>query len=207
MQYEGKKIWFLFDRRKRMIKVIRPALVLLVALTIITGVLYPLLITGIAQGLFPNQANGNLLSINGSLVGSRLIGQSFDQPQYFWGRLSSTSDVPYNASSSGGSNYGVLNPSLEEQVQARIDALISADPGNTLPIPVDLVTASASGLDPDISVAAAQYQAARIARLRNLDITQVMQLIAQNTHDRWLGIIGEPVVNVLELNLALDALQ
>jgi K+-transporting ATPase ATPase C chain len=190
-----------------MIKQFRPALVLLVAFTIITGILYPLLITGVAQGFFKSRANGSLIYDNGKVVGSELIGQQFDQPQYFWGRLSSTANVPYNASTSGGSNFGILNPSLVDQVQTRIDALKAADPENTLPIPVDLVTSSASGLDPDISIAAAQYQATRVAKARNMDISQVENLIKQNTRGRWLGIFGEPRVNVLKLNLALDALQ
>jgi K+-transporting ATPase ATPase C chain len=190
-----------------MIKLLRPALVMLGVFTIITGIIYPLLITGVVQGVFARQANGSLIVKNGTAVGSELIGQQFDQPQYFWGRLSDTSNEPYNASASGGSNYSVLNPLLEKQVRARIDALKADDPANMLPIPVDLVTASASGLDPDISLAAAQYQAARVAKARNMDISQVMKLIDQNTSGRWLGIFGEPNVNVLKLNLALDALQ
>jgi potassium-transporting ATPase KdpC subunit len=190
-----------------MIKIIKPAIVLLVLFSLITGVIYPLLITGFAQVVFPKQANGSLIIMDGKVMGSALIGQEFSDPQYFWGRISDTSDHAYNATASGGSNYSVLNPKLEEQVQQRINALKAADPGNDAPIPVDLVTASASGLDPEISIAAVQYQAARVARARNLDLSEVNSLIEKNSHPRWLGIFGEPVVNVLKLNLALDALQ
>lgn len=191
---------------------LRPALVILLAMTIITGVIYPLTITGIAQVVFPHQANGSLIIQNGKAVGSELIGQQFDDPRYFWGRLSATGDFPYNAynaqtlTASSGSNYGPMNPALLKAVQARIDMLKKADPGNTAPIPVDLVTASGSGLDPNISVAAAQYQAPRVARLRGLTLAQVQQLVAQYTQGRQLGFLGEPRVNVLELNLALDRL-
>jgi K+-transporting ATPase ATPase C chain len=188
-------------------KFIRPAIVLLVSFTLLCGIIYPLLITGLAQLVFPWRANGSLITAGGKVVGSELIGQEFDQPQYFWGRLSATSGTAYNASASGGSNYGVLNPDLENQVQQRIDALKSADPTNTAPIPVDLVTASASGLDPNISVAAAKYQAARVAKARSLALDTVTALIDRYTTPRWLGLFGEPVVNVLKLNLALDALQ
>lgn len=190
-----------------MTKLFRPALILLGVFTIITGIIYPLLVTGFSQTFFPRQANGSMILKNGLVVGSDLIGQQFDQPQYFWGRLSDTSGVPYNASASGGSNYSVLNPSLVEQAQSRIEALKATDPSNSLPVPVDLVTASASGLDPDISIAAAQYQAARVAKARKIDISQVMRMINNNIQERWLGIFGEPTVNVLKLNLALDALQ
>ncbi len=191
---------------------IRPAVVILLALTVITGVIYPLAITGIAQVVFPHQANGSLIYQNGKAVGSKLIGQQFDDPKYFWGRLSATGDFPYNAynaqtsTGSSGSNYGPMNPALFKAVQDRIDALKTADPGNTAPIPVDLVTASGSGLDPNISVAAAQYQAARVARLRGLPLDQVQKLVSQYTQPRQLGFLGEPRVNVLELNLALDSL-
>lgn len=191
---------------------LRPALVILLAMTIITGVIYPLTITGIAQVVFPHQANGSLIIQNGKAVGSELIGQQFDDPRYFWGRLSATGDFPYNAynaqtlTASSGSNYGPMNPALLKAVQARIDMLKKADPGNTAPIPVDLVTASGSGLDPNISAAAAQYQAPRVARLRGLTLAQVQQLVAQYTQGRQLGFLGEPRVNVLELNLALDRL-
>lgn len=187
--------------------IIRPAVVTLLLMTLLCGVVYPLLTTGLAQLIFPWQANGSLVTINGNVAGSELIGQQFDQPQYFWGRLSATSGSPYNASASGGSNFSVLNPDLEKQVNERIAALKAVDPGNTAPIPVDLVTSSASGLDPHISIAAARYQAARVAKARNLSLDIVNALIDKYSTRRWLGIFGEPVVNVLKLNLALDALQ
>jgi K+-transporting ATPase ATPase C chain len=189
---------------------IRPALVSLLLLTLLTGIAYPLLVTGIAQVVFPRQANGSLIVQNGQVVGSSLIGQSFDDPKYFWGRLSATSTFPYNAfnaealTASSGSNYGPLNPALMTMVQGRIDALKAADPTNTQPIPVDLVTASGSGLDPHISPAAAVYQLDRVARARGLAPAMVQQLIDQHTQGRDLGLLGEPRVNVLELNLALD---
>ena len=192
---------------------LRPALVSLLLLTLLTGFAYPLLVTGIAQVFFPQQANGSLIVQDGQVVGSSLIGQSFDDPKYFWGRLSTTGTVPYNSfnaqnlTASSGSNYGPLNPALMEMVQGRIDALKAADPTNTLPIPVDLVTASASGLDPHISPAAALYQLDRVARARGLDPAIVKQLIDQHTQRRDLGLLGEPRVNVLELNLALDGLS
>lgn len=185
----------------------RPALVLFAILAGITGLLYPLTITGLAQVIFPHQANGSLITKDGQVVGSELLGQQFTDPRYFWGRLSATGGAPYNASASGGSNYSILNPDLEKQAQARAAALLAADPGNHQPIPVDLVTASASGLDPDISIAAARYQAPRVARLRDLSINQVLALIDQYTEIRSLGFLGEPCVNVLELNLALDGIQ
>jgi K+-transporting ATPase ATPase C chain len=188
-------------------KQLKPALVLLVVFTIITGILYPTLITGLAQLIFPHQANGSLIVQNGQVVGSELIGQQFDQPKYFWGRISDTSGVAYNASASGGSNYSVLNPALQAQVETRLAALKAADPQNTLPVPADLVTASGSGLDPDISIAAAQYQAARVAKVRNISLDQVNALISQNTRGRILGFLGEKRVNVLKLNLALDKIQ
>lgn len=186
---------------------IRPALVLFGLFTIITGLIYPGLITLVGQVVFPAQANGSLITKNGQVVGSALIGQQFSDPKYFWGRLSATGSTPYDASNSYGSNLGPLNPALLKQVQDRIDALKAADPGNTQPIPVDLVTASGSGLDPDISVAAARYQAGRVARLRGLPLDQVNALIDQNTQGPFLGFIGEARVNVLELNLALDSLK
>ncbi len=186
---------------------LRPALVSLLLLTLITGVIYPLAVSGIAQVVFPRQANGSLIVYAGRAVGSALIGQPFDDPKYFWGRLSATSPFPYNAAASSGSNLGPLNPALLKAAQARIDALKAADPGNTAPIPVDLVTASGSGLDAHISVAAALYQLPRVARARGLSGARVRQLVDQNTAARQLGLLGEPRVNVLELNLALDALQ
>ncbi len=195
-----------------MIRQLRPALAVLFVLTIVTGVIYPLAITGIAQLVFPRQANGSLIMQNGKVVGSELIGQEFSDPKYFWGRLSATGDYPYNAfntqtlTGSSGSNYGPMNPALLKAVQDRIDTLKQADPGNTAPIPVDLVTASGSGLDPNISMAAALYQAPRVARLRGLSLAQVEQFVAQYTQGRQLGFLGEPRVNVLELNLALDQL-
>lgn len=174
-------------------------------LTLLTGVLYPLLITAIAQ-LFPKQAGGSLIERDGRVVGSVLVGQPFTQPQYFWGRPSATSSQPYNPLASGGSNQGPLNPALVEAVKQRIAALKQADPDNAAPIPVDLVTASASGLDPHISIAAAQYQLARVARVRGLEVAQVNALLEQHSEGRQLGFFGEPRVNVLELNLALDEL-
>lgn len=195
-----------------MLQQLRPAIVILLALTVITGVLYPLAITGIAQLAFPHLANGSLILRNGKPVGSQLIGQQFDDPKYFWGRLSATGDHPYNAfnaqtlTGSSGSNYGPSNPALLKAVQDRVDALHAADPGNTSPIPVDLVTASGSGLDPHISVASALYQAPRVARLRSFAVEQVQALIAHCTDGRQFGFLGEPRVNVLELNLALDQL-
>jgi K+-transporting ATPase ATPase C chain len=191
-----------------MFQTIRPALVIFALLTILTGVLYPLLITGAAQVLFPWQANGSIVTAADSRsIGSALIGQSFSTPEYFWGRLSVTAERPYNAAASGGSNYSVLNEALQEQVEARINALHAADPGNALPIPVDLVTASASGLDPHISLAAAYYQVSRIARERSLSEEQVWILVQEHTETRFLNMFGEPRVNVLLLNLALDSLQ
>ncbi len=183
---------------------LRTATIVLVIFSVITGIIYPLVVTGIAQAAFHHQANGSLVQSDGAVAGSELIGQPFSDPKYFWGRLSATSPEPYNASASSGSNYGSLNPSLRQAIEARIAALQSVDPGNTDPVPVDLVTASASGLDPHISVAAARYQAARVASYRNLSLDQVMALIDRFTARRQLGFLGEPVVNVLELNRALD---
>jgi K+-transporting ATPase ATPase C chain len=183
---------------------LRPALVSLLLLTLLTGLLYPLAVTGIAQALFPYQANGSLLVQNGQVVGSELIGQNFTDPKYFWGRLSATGPVPYNAAASSGSNLGPLNEALFAATQARIDALKAADPENTAPIPVDLVTASGSGLDPHISPAAAEYQVHRVAVARGLDEAAVRDLVARYTEGRQFGFLGEPRVNVLQVNLALD---
>ena len=190
-----------------MLKQIKPALLIFLVFTVLTGILYPLAITGIAQVIFPRKANGSLITQNGQVIGSSQIGQEFTDPKYFWGRLSDTGDHAYNASASSGSNLGPTNPALLTQVQARLKALHDADPSNTGPVPVDLVTASGSGLDPDISIAAAQYQAPRVARLRGISLDSVMTLIPQHTRGRTLGFLGEPRVNVLELNLALDALK
>lgn len=182
---------------------LRPALVLLACLSALTGLLYPAAVTGAAQALFPWQAQGSLLERGGQAVGSALIGQPFSDPRNFWSRPSATAPMPYNGSASGGSNQGPLNPALTEAVQARVQALREADPGNTAPVPVDLVTASASGLDPHISPAAARYQAARVARLRGLPEATVQTLIDKNTEAPLWGLLGEPRVNVLALNLAL----
>jgi len=183
---------------------LRPAFVVLAALTLLTGLLYPLVITGLAQMLFPQQANGSLIMKDGKSVGSSLIGQPFDAPKYFWGRPSATSPFPYNAAASSGSNLGPTNDALMKAVQAHIDALKTADPDNPLPLPVDLVTASGSGLDPHISPASAAYQVRRVARARGIDEAVVRQLVSQHTEGRQLGILGELRVNVLTLNLALD---
>ena len=193
-----------------MLKQTATAIVLLLVLTLLTGGIYPLVVTGVAQVIFPHQANGSLITRQGQVVGSELIGQSFDDPKYFWGRLSATSTFPYNAfnaanlTASSGSNLGPLNPALLQAVQARIAALKSADPGNSMPIPVDLVTASGSGLDPEISLAAAQYQVPRVARARGMTEDAVRATVQSHTTGRQFGILGEPTVNVLELNLALD---
>lgn len=183
----------------------RPALVLLAVLTILTGAVYPLAVTGVAQIALPYQANGSLIERHGRAVGSELIGQPFSDPKYFWPRLSATSPYPYNAASSSGSNLGPLNPALLDEVAARIKALRAADPGNAAPVPVDLVTSSASGLDPDISPAAAAYQVERVAKARGLSAAKVRALVARYTQGRQLGFLGEPRVNVLAFNLALDA--
>ena len=195
------------QRASGLLASLRPAVVLFLLLTALTGFIYPLVVTGLAQLLFPQQAAGSLVMRNGHAVGSRLIGQSFTDPSYFWGRPSATTPQPYNGTASTGSNLGPLNPALLAAVKTRIAALRAADPGNDAPVPVDLVTASGSGLDPEISVAAADYQAARIARARGLAPERVQALIAQHTEGRLLGVLGEPRVNVLELNLALDALK
>ncbi len=183
----------------------RPALVLLAVLTILTGAVYPLAVTGVAQIALPYQANGSLIERHGRAVGSELIGQPFSDPKYFWPRLSATSPYPYNAASSSGSNLGPLNPALLDEVAGRIKALRAADPGNAAPVPVDLVTSSASGLDPDISPAAAAYQVERVAKARGLSAAKVRALVARYTQGRQLGFLGEPRVNVLAFNLALDA--
>jgi K+-transporting ATPase ATPase C chain len=186
---------------------IRPALVLFLVMTLLTGIVYPLTVTGISQTFFSEQAAGSLVTVDGHAVGSRVIGQSFSDPKYFWSRPSATSPQPYNAVASSGSNQGPLNPALLDAVKTRVEALKAADPANTLPVPVDLVTASGSGLDPDISIAAARYQAARVARVRGLAPQAVRSLIDAHARGRLLGLIGEPRVNVLELNLALDAFR
>jgi len=183
---------------------IRPALVLLIVLSVLTGLVYPVVVTGIAQLVFPRQANGSLIVRDGKVVGSALIGQPFDDPKYFWGRPSATSPFPYNAASSSGSNQGPTNPALYDAVKGRVEALRAADPGNTAPVPVDLVTASGSGLDPHISPAAAMFQARRVARERGLPDAAVRELVRAHTEGRQFGVLGEPVVNVLLLNLALD---
>jgi K+-transporting ATPase ATPase C chain len=190
-----------------MLTQLRPAVVMFTLLAIVTGLIYPFVITGMAQAMFPRQANGSLIVKNGQAVGSELIGQPFDDPKYFWGRLSATSPFPYNAASSSGSNYGPLSSALTDEVKVRIAALKAADPGNTAPIPVDLVTSSGSGLDPDISVAAALYQVPRVARARGLSEDQVRALVQQHTEGCQFGVLGEPRVNVLKLNLALDGVQ
>ena len=189
-----------------MLKILRQSLVVLVALTVITGIIYPLAVTGIARGIFPNKSAGSLITQKGTAVGSSLIGQPFSDPKYFWSRPSATSPEPYNGAASSGSNLGPTNPALLKAIQQRIAALRAADPGNTQPVPIDLVTSSASGLDPDISPAAAYYQAGRVARVRSLSLTDVDALIARSTKGRQLGILGDPRVNVVQLNLALDSL-
>jgi K+-transporting ATPase ATPase C chain len=188
-----------------MIAQLRAALVVLGMLTLITGVAYPLLVTGIAQAAFPRQANGSVIVKNGKAVGSRLIGQPFDDPKYFWSRLSATAPSPYNGGASAASNLGPTNPALTDAAKGRIDALRAADPDNRDPVPADLVTASGSGLDPHISLAAARYQARRVAKARGIDEAQVNELVVKYTEGPDLGLFGEPGVNVLALNLALDA--
>lgn len=187
-----------------MISHLRPALVLFLLLTVLTGALYPFAVTAVAQAVFPAQANGSLITVDGRTLGSGLIAQPFNDPRYFWGRPSAAG---YNASASSGSNLGTNNPALVEAVQARIAALHAADPANSTPIPADLVTASASGLDPHISIEAALYQVARVAKARGLDEASVIALIDKYIEDRQFFILGEPRVNVLNLNLALDGLQ
>jgi K+-transporting ATPase ATPase C chain len=183
---------------------LRSAIVLLLIFTVLTGLIYPLVVTAAAQVIFPYQANGSLIVSKGQVVGSQLIGQQFDDPKYFWGRLSATGPMPYNAAASSGSNLGPTNSALTDNVKARIDALKAADPGNTQQIPIDLVTASGSGLDPNISPAAAYFQVSRVAKARNLSVAQVRALVDAHTEGRTFGILGEARVNVLQLNLALD---
>ena len=186
---------------------LRPAISLFVLLSIVTGVFYPLLVTGVARVAFPAAASGSLIVREGKPIGSELIGQNFTEPKYFWGRPSATAPQPYNAAASSGSNLGPLNPALAAAVKTRIEALRAADPGNPRPVPIDLVTASASGLDPHISPAAADYQVERVARSRQLDPQAVRQLISQHSEGLDLGVLGEPRVHVLRLNLALDAIE
>ena len=183
---------------------IRPAVSLFVVLTVVTGVVYPLAVTGVARAAFPHQAAGSLIVKDGKTVGSSLIGQNFTDPKYFWGRPSATTPMANNGQGSSGSNLGPLNPALTDGIKGRVDALRAADPGNKAPVPVDLVTASASGLDPEISVAAALYQAPRIARLRGVAPEVVEGVIARHTEGRLFGLLGEPRVNVLEMNLELQ---
>jgi potassium-transporting ATPase KdpC subunit len=190
-----------------MLKELKPAVLLLLVMTVLTGVAYPLIVTGIAQVVFPRQANGSLIEREGKAAGSELIGQPFGAPKYFWSRPSATSPYPYNAASSSGSNQGPLNPALADAVAARVKALREADPGNTAAVPADLVTASASGLDPHISPAAAEYQVGRVARASGISLDKLRALVAGSTEGRQLGFLGEPRVNVLKLNLALDALR
>jgi K+-transporting ATPase ATPase C chain len=192
-----------------MLRLLLQAVLCLAVLTILTGLVYPLVVTGVAEWVFPHQAHGSFITHDGRTVGSQLIGQAFSDPRYFWSRPSATNDanskpLPYNAGSSGGSNLGPTNPDLGKQVKERVEALRAADPGNTQPVPVDLVTASASGLDPDISPAAAEFQVPRVARARGLAESAVRDLVRRHTHERFMGVLGEPRVSVLQLNLALD---
>ncbi|OGA81621.1 MAG: potassium-transporting ATPase subunit C [Burkholderiales bacterium RIFCSPHIGHO2_01_FULL_63_240] len=187
---------------------LRPALSLFLLLSLVTGVAYPLVVTGVGQALFSDQAQGSLVRGDGQgVVGSRLIGQAFTDPGHFWSRPSATAPTPYNAANSGGSNLGPLNPALSDAIKGRVEALRQADPGNVQPIPVDLVTASGSGLDPHISLAAARYQVARVARARGLPREAVQALVERHAEQPWLGFLGEPRVNVLALNLELDSLN
>jgi potassium-transporting ATPase KdpC subunit len=187
-----------------MFKQFKQAVLLFVVLSILTGIVYPLAITVIAQAIFPHQANGSLIERDGKPVASSLIGQPFTDPKYFWSRPSATTPMPYNAGSSSGSNLGPSNPDLAKAVQERIDALKHADPDNKAPVPVDLVTSSASGLDPHISPAAAEYQVVRVAKTRGIDVEKVRRLVSRHTEIRTIGLLGESRVNVVELNLALD---
>ena len=189
------------------LRLVRPAVSLLLAMTVLLGIVYPVVITVIAGTAFPLQAEGSLIRKDGKLVGSTLIGQAFSDPKHFWGRPSATTPQPYNGTASGGSNLGPLNPALLDAVKANARTLHEADPDNRQPVPVELVTASASGLDPEISPAAARYQASRVARARGIPAAEVEALIAAHEHGRLLGFIGEPRVNVLELDLALDGLH
>jgi len=186
---------------------LRAAVLVFLALTLITGAAYPIVVTLIAQGLFPHQANGSVISVNGKAVGSELIGQQFNSPRYFWGRPSATSPVPYNAAASTGSNYGPTNPAQLDVVRQRAETIRKSHPDQAGPVPVELVTASASGLDPHISPAAAEYQVARVAATRGIDVAVVRQLVAENTDGRQWGVLGEPRVNVLKLNLELDKVK
>ena len=190
-----------------MSNILRPALVIFFVLTLLTGVAYPLVVTGAAKALFPVQAAGSLVVRDGKTVGSALIGQNFSNPKRFWGRPSATGPMPYNAAASSGSNQGPLNPALTDTVKGRVEALRAADPGNAAPVPLDLVTASASGLDPHISPAAARYQVARVAKSRSLPANTVQALVDQQVEMPLFGFLGEPRVNVLQLNLALEALR
>jgi K+-transporting ATPase ATPase C chain len=190
-----------------MFTMIRNSFMSLLLFTVLTGLIYPLAVTGLARAIFPSQANGSVIMKNGKPVGSSLLGQQFEDQKYFWGRLSATTPYPYNGGSSSGSNLGQNNPDLMKTVQARVDALRKADRGNEAKIPIDLVTASGSGLDPHISMAAAEYQIHRVAKVRGLGAHAVRALVAKHTQGRWLGLIGEPAVNILELNLALDELR
>jgi potassium-transporting ATPase KdpC subunit len=187
--------------------ILRPVLVIFAAMTVVTGLVYPVVVTAVAHAAFPSQSNGSLIEKNGKTVGSELIGQQFDAPSYFWGRLSATAPNPYNPQASGGSNLGPTNPALADEVKGRLSALHDADPANTAPVPVDLVTSSGSGLDPEISPAAAAYQIDRVARARKLSHNDVDALVQRETSGRQFGIFGEPRVNVLKLNLALDDLK
>jgi K+-transporting ATPase ATPase C chain len=186
---------------------IRTAVLLFAVMTLLTGIVYPLAVTGLAQALFPRQANGSLIKINEEKTASELVGQPFSEPRYFWGRPSATMPVAYNGASSTGSNLGPTNPALKEAVQKRIASLLAADRGNRLPIPADLVTASGSGLDPHISPAAAMYQVPRVAKAHGIDERKVSDLVRMHIRDRQFGIFGEPTVHVLRLNMALDAMR
>ena len=194
-----------------MFKQLKPAILMLLLMTVVTGLIYPFLTAGVAQLAFPREANGSLIEQQGKIVGSTLIGQQFTEPKYFWSRLSAAGTYPYNASASGGSNFGPLNPALADASKARIDALVKADQDAGLKqakaVPIDLVTASASGLDPHISVAAAEYQLQRVAKVRSLSEVKLGELIAANTEPKWLGVFGDARVNVLKLNLSLDAMK
>jgi potassium-transporting ATPase KdpC subunit len=192
---------------ENMVRTIRNACMSLLVFTILTGIIYPLVVTGLAQTIFPDKANGSIITRNGRPVGSAMIGQQFDAPKYFWGRPSATAPYPYNGGASSGSNYGPYHPDLMKAVQERMQALRDADIGSTAKIPVDLVTSSGSGLDPHISPAAAAYQVQRVARNRGIDEAKIRTLVAQHTEGRQFGILGEPRVNVLKLNLALDELS